>query len=415
MTLSYLRPFVSFREVVFAFVVLGLVGLVNVGLRYNEYRDFMHENRYFQGIVAICYEKTNKKGRVYQVAKIVTNDETIYTTFWKKSKYVKASEVIKFKISKKSISFLDFFSRKFFAPIYKVTTKRQKSFKNSLEVFIKSQHKSIQMQELYSALFLATPIGKELRKSIQHWGVSHLVAISGFHLGVMFSVLYFLLKFPYSFFQNRYFPYRNIFFDLSVIIFILLGFYMYMIDFAPSFLRAYVMGVLGFLFYVRHFKVLSFINLALAVCMILAFFPHLILSISFWFSVMGVYFIFLYIHHFSFKWWDMIFVNIWVFLAMMVPVHVWFGYTSLWQFGAIALSMVFVLFYPFAFLLHGIQEGDLLDGVLGSLLDVSLSGSDVFTPVWVFVCYIFLSLASIFNRYLAIFTICLGFIYIFIA
>lgn len=414
MTIAHLKLFKSLKEVVIAFGFISLIFCANIYLSYYNYKNFTTSKHSYKGVVLNAYGKISKKSKPYQVAKISTKDFTIYTTFWKKSSYVKPHEGIEFKIFKKNITFKDYFSKSFYAPIYQIKTKKIENLKHDLEIFIKSQHQNSQIGELYSALFLATSISKDMRNSIQRWGVSHLVAISGFHLGVIYGSLYFLLKIIYGYFQDRFFPYRNIRFDLGIFIFVLLGFYLYLIDFAPSFLRAYVMSFLGLLFYFRHFKVLSFFNLALAVCLILGFFPYLIFSIGFWFSVMGVYFIFLYLHHFSFKWWDTIFINIWVFLALIIPVHVWFGYTSWQQFGATILSIVFIFFYPFAVVLHLINQGGLMDKGLEYFFSISFKGVEIFTPIWVFVSYIILSLASFFSRYLAIFTVSLGLIFFFI-
>ena len=82
------------------------------------------------------------------------------------------------------------------------------------------------------------PISKELREDITKWGIAHLVAISGFHLGILSAILFFLLKPIYTFFQDRYFPYRNRTDDLAFIVFLLLGSYAYFIDMTPSVVRA---------------------------------------------------------------------------------------------------------------------------------------------------------------------------------
>lgn len=413
MTFERLNVFNSKREGIIAFGILGLIFCLHVGFKFYEYKNFLSQNIHYEGEVLSRYQKTNKNNKTYEVLKISTKNHTIYTTLWKKSLHVKQRDRISFKISKKNISFLDFLSNRFYAPIYALHVKDIK--KNTLKVklinFIYSQHKSEDMKQLYSALFLASPINKNLRVKIQHWGISHLVAISGFHLGVIYGFLFFIFKIIYGFFQDKYFPYKDANFHIGLILFSILAFYAYLIDFAPSFLRAFVMSLLGFFFYLRYFKVLSFTTLSLTIAILLAFFPDLVLSIGFWFSVMGVFYIFLYVHHFKFKWYDTIFLNIWVFLAMVIPVHFWFAYTSWQQFSSIILSIVFIVFYPLILCLHVIGYGGIFDEILEKFLNISFEGKEIFTPFWLFILYIALSIFSIFNRYLAIFTVGLGFLY----
>lgn len=414
MTFERLGLFSEKKEALIAFGLLTLIFFLHVSYKYYLYRDFLqHKSPLYNGTVLSFYEKRNINNRPYHVLKISTPNQTIYTTLWKKHLHVKVGSHIEFRIIQKNITFLDFLSKKFYAPIYALHVKKGKTIRFKIKNFISNQHEDEQMSQLYSALFLATPIDKNLRQKIQNWGISHLVAISGFHLGVIYGAMFFLLKIIYGFFQNRYFPYRDLNFDIGIFIFIVLAFYAYLIDFAPSFLRAFVMSLVGFYFYIRYFRVISFMTLAVSVAFLLAFFPYLLLSLGFWFSVMGVFYIFLYLHHFKFKWWDSIFVNIWVFLAMVIPVHGWFAYTSWQQFGAILLSIVFVLFYPLAFLLHVIGYGGVLDSQIIKLLNISSGGADISTPLWLVGVYLILSLGSILNRYLAIFTVSLGALYFF--
>ncbi len=412
MTLSPLIVFRNTKEALVVFGVLFFVFLINVGFSYNSYKEFLGSSSFHEGVVSLAYMKKSKYGKPYQVAKINTKEFTFYTTFWKKSLHVKSNDKIRLKIFSKNVTFTDFLSKRFYAPVFDVSTQKNTSFKNKLQAYIKSQHQNSQLGELYSALFLATPISKNMRQKIQKWGISHLVAISGFHLGVIYSALFFVLKMVYGFFHERFFPFRNIYFDLGIVIFIVLGFYMYLIDFTPSFLRAFVMSLLGFFFYFKYFKILSFLNLALAVGFILAFFPHLAFSIGFWFSVMGVFYIFLYFHHFTCKkWYDVIFLNIWVFLALVLPIHMWFPYATNGQFASIVLSIIFIPFYPLAFITHLVGYGGFMDTLLESFFNYPLKGVEIFTPLWSFIVFIILSLLAIFNRYLAIFCVSLGLLF----
>ncbi len=412
MTLERVELFVSKKEVLITFGVLFCLFLLHVGFEYFSYKEFKNLQPFFKGVVTQAYMKKSKYGKPYQVAKVETSDFSLYTTFWKKSLHVKQDDRVRFKIVTKKISFLDFLSKRFYAPIFSVSSYKMSNFKTKLKAYIKSQHQNPHIGELFSALFLATPISKDMRQNIQKWGISHLVAISGFHLSVIYGALFFVFKLFYGFLHDRIYPYRNIYFDLGIVIFMCLGFYMYLIDFAPSFLRAFVMSLLGFYFYIKHVRIFSFLNLAFAVSLILVVYPHLLFSIGFWFSVMGVFYIFLYFHHFSFsKWFDLVFLNIWVFLGLIIPIHFWFSYVGLGQFASIALSIFFIPFYPLAFLAHLFGVGGFMDVWLEDFFYYPLSGVDIATPLWAFVLYIIFSFLAIFNRFIALFCVGIGLLY----
>lgn len=406
MTFEPLTLFRDKREGVVIFGILFLIFCLHVSFEYIKYQSFtQYKVHKTVGVVENIYQKINKNNNPYHVLRLKTDSFTIYSTLWKKPLHVKRDSAIKFSFFTKNISFTDFLKKRFFTPTFKYKAiKTKETFSHTLFKFINKQHKTFQMQELYSALFLAKPIGKKLRAKVQNWGISHLIAISGFHLGVLFGVMFFIFKLFYKPLQDRFFPYRDLRFDLSIFIFFLLSFYLYLIDFTPSFLRAYVMSMLGFFFYMRYFKVVSFTNLSLTIALVLAFFPNLAFSVGFWFSVGGVFYIFLYFYHFKDSFSNLthtILINIWVFLGMNVPVYWFFGYVSWQQFGSIILSILFVLFYPLAMVLHLFGIGGLLDEPLTALLHVSIEGRYIVLSDWYAIGYIILSLISIFNRYLA--------------
>ena len=413
MTLAPLPLFSNRKEAVIALCLFIVIFCVHIGYRHAQYLDFIEDpTPYVKGRILHYYEKKSKHGKVYHVLKIQTSIYTLYTTSWKKSLHVKRDDLIGFRMVTKNISFLDYLSRSFFAPTFGIHINDiSPPFSRVWQDKVRNQHESNAMQELYGALFFASSIGKELRNDIQQWGVSHLVAISGFHLGVISTVGYFLLMPLYRFFQSRYFPYRNGKIEVGIFIFTILSAYLWLIGFVPSFLRALVMSLIGFFFLIRHIRVLSFTMLSLCVMLILAFFPHLLFSIGFWFSVMGVFYIFLYLHHFKEKfspWQHTLFINLWVFLAMVIPVHYWFALTSWQQFGAVLLSLLFILFYPLVALLHLFGLGNLLDSPLETLLHVRFIGANVQTPLWGIIGYLGASILSIYNRHLAVCVIALG-------
>ena len=138
---------------------------------------------------------------------------------------------------------------------------------------------------------------------------------------------YFLISPLYRFFQNRYFPYRNAKIDLTIFLLLIVFGYLYLIDFTPSFLRAFAFSLIAFIFLIFHIKILSFQTLLITIFTLIALSPQLLFHIGFWFSVCGVFYIFLYLHWFenSFnKIVHVLFLNAYVFLCINLIIHFFF-------------------------------------------------------------------------------------------
>jgi competence protein ComEC len=213
------------------------------------------------------YTKTNEKGRTYDVFKLKLdgNSAEVYTTSWRISSIPIKSRV-KVKLNVEKVTFLAYLQG-FFAPslsVYEIYEDNPPLLDvKPLYHWIDMQHDNEKIAELYKTLLFATPISKELRDEVQKWGISHLIAISGYNVGVISFLLFFFLKPLYQFFQSRYFPYRNLAAGLTMIVLVVLFAYMVVIDFVPTFLRAFSMSVLGFFFYSRGINVLSYEMLGL--------------------------------------------------------------------------------------------------------------------------------------------------------
>ena len=405
--------FINKKEMVWTTFVLLFLFCLSLGWQFYSYKKLVLEPIHVEVVKVLNhYQKHKKDGRKYDVFKLKSSDGyTFYTVSWKKRDIGIGSNVkIKFKTDK--ITFLNYLKSFFVANFYiKSINLKSKNFIDRVKSYIKNQHKSKELKEIFSALFFADFISKKTREKIQKLGISHLVAISGFHLGLISAVLYFLFGFIYRFFQDRYFPYRNAKADLAVIVFSVLFCYMYIIDFSPSFLRSFVLSLFGFFLYSRHIKIISFATLALSVAFILILFPRLLFSISFWFSVSGVFYIFLFLKHFGNlnKVWVFVLINIWVFALMMSIVHSVFVIFTPLQLYSPFLSMFFVVFYPVELFLHLINHGGLLDGLLERLLNLKTTFYEISTPLWFLLSFITLSLASIFNRWLALLLFILSF------
>ncbi|NOX15856.1 MAG: ComEC/Rec2 family competence protein [Epsilonproteobacteria bacterium] len=405
--------FVNKKEIILTVVVMLFLFCISLGLEFYSYQKLISKPvQKTDAKVLNHYEKQKKNGRTYDVFKLKSEDGyTFYTVTWKKSD-IQIGSFIKVKFKTNKISFLDYL-KNFFAVNLKIVSLKNKSSGSlkKIKEYIANQHKLKDLKEVFSALFFADFIQKTTRGKIQKLGIAHLVAISGFHLGLISAILYFLLAPIYRFFQDRFFPYRNIKADLAIVVFSFLFYYMYIIDFSPSFLRSFVLSVFGFFLFSKNIKIISFGTLFLSVSFILILFPKLLFSVSFWFSVSGVFYIFLFLKHFLglSKIWIFVLLNFWVFVMMMPIVHFVFKTFTFLQLLSPFLSMAFVVFYPLELFLHVLGFGGVFDVWLEKLLNLQTTFYVILTPLWFLVPYVFLSVASIFNKWLALFVFLLSF------
>ncbi|WP_291953086.1 ComEC/Rec2 family competence protein, partial [Campylobacter sp.] len=356
--------------------------------------------------------KENKNGKKYQVLKLKNSKFTFYTLNYKILN-LDQNKLINLKIITKNINFKDYLSKNFFIPSYDIEQISSNKQENFITQYFLNQHQNTKIIEFYGALFFAKNISYQLRQDINFYGIAHLIAISGYHLGLLFSFCFLILTPIYAFFQKKYFPYRNLKFDISLLVFILLISYTFLINFPPSYIRALCMALFGFYLYCKNINILSFNFLFLSVACCISIFPQLLFSVGFLFSILGVFYIYLYFYHFKNSFSNLthiFFLNFWTFLAMILPVLYFFPLLSFQQFLAIPLSIIFVIFYPLVLLLHIIGYGDFLDKILIHFFDIKFYSIDFKVSFYFYLAYLFMSLLAIFNKYLALFVISLGFI-----
>lgn len=400
--------FENAREVYVFCLACALVFGLNLGFSYYKFCEFKSQNGVIlQAKILQNYEKTNAKGKIYRVLKLKTRDFSFYTTT-RADFDAGASEQILIGAENKNVKFKEYLSGSFFMPSYGAIELRYadsgESVRDKIYGFISEQHESEKMTELFTALFLAAPVGKELRQDVNFYGVAHLIAISGYHLGLIFGAFYFIMRPIYRYFQARYFPYRNAKFDLSATIFAVLFCYLALIGFVPSFLRAFLMSLLALFLLARNVRIVSFELLFVVICAAVSLMPSLLFSIGFYFSCMGVFYIYLYLRHFGGRFSNLsnaILLNFWVFSAMILPVLYFFPLVSAQQLAVLPITPLFSLFYPISALLHAFGAGGALDEYLLEFLSWRAKGVNLSVPFWLFLLYNALSLASVKSKILA--------------
>ncbi|GAA8160027.1 ComEC/Rec2 family competence protein [Helicobacter pylori] len=397
-------------------VILSLLLALNLYLEYLNYQklDFSKPTS-LNAQILLQYPKT-KDQKTYFVLKLQSKGMIFYTTIKEPLKNLQY-RYAQFFGKIKSCSFLESLKSCFFQT-YSFSLTREQDFKSHWRRFIDSAHSSALVGNLYRALFIGDSLNKDLRDRANALGINHLLAISGFHLGILSASVYFLFSLFYTPLQKRYFPYRNAFYDIGVLVWVFLLGYLLLLDFLPSFFRAFLMGLLGFLACFFGVRLLSFKLLILACCIAIALLPKLLFSVGFLLSVCGVWYIFLFLKHtqaffktssFLVRSFQVISLSVLVFLNMLIIAHAFFPMFSPYQLFSIPLGLIFIVFFPLSLFLHVVGLGSLLDGILN--MPLTIPTISVFSPLWLLGVHLFLTILStrFFKVYLSMNVLSAGF------
>ncbi|MCQ2728204.1 ComEC/Rec2 family competence protein [Helicobacter pylori] len=404
------------KEYLWCGVILSLLLAINLYLEYLNHQklDFSKPTS-LNAQILLQYPKT-KDQKTYFVLKLQSKGMIFYTTIKEPLKNLQYRHAQFFgKI--KSCSFLESLKSCFFQT-YSFSLTRKQDLKSHLRHFIDSTHSNALVGNLYRALFIGDSLNKDLRDRANALGINHLLAISGFHLGILSASVYFLFSLFYTPLQKRYFPYRNAFYDIGVLVWVFLLGYLLLLDFLPSFFRAFLMGLLGFLACFFGVRILSFKLLVLACCIAIALLPKLLFSVGFLLSVCGVWYIFLFLKHTQIFFKDSSFfkrsfqaiaLSVLVFLNMLIVAHAFFPMFSPYQLFSIPLGLIFIVFFPLSLFLHAVGLGSLLDNILS--MPLTIPTISVPSPLWLLGAHLFLTVLStrFFKVYLSMNGLSMGF------
>jgi competence protein ComEC len=304
------------------------------------------------GYVANQYKKNG-----HYVLKIKSKNLTFYTINRDNLKNL-LNENVSLKIFTKNISFFNYLFG-FFAPSFDLKLK-DTSF---IENYVEKQHKDKKIANLYKALYFGKSIDYHTREELSTLGISHLFALSGLHLGFLSGFLFLIFTPFYKFFQQRFFPYRNRYFDLGILILFIEFLYLYFTNFPPSLVRAFIMELVIFVSFIyfekEYLKILFFTFLV----SLIIFFEK-VLSIGYFLSFMGVYYIFLFFKYFKATLINSLILSFYMFLTMFVIGHFFFYNFNLYQLFSPIINVLFTFFYPLSIFLHIFGIGDLFDNLI---------------------------------------------------
>ncbi|WP_141051182.1 ComEC/Rec2 family competence protein [Aliarcobacter cryaerophilus] len=383
------------KNSLFFTLFLLFVFMINILFNYLSYKELKKEYIFeTKAEVLNIYPKEK-----FDVIKLKGDGFEFFASF-SKDENIKKLDSLNVVFDTRNITFYTYLKGFFTKILYFERGEKNNSVKEKIIKNIEENHDDFMIRELFNALFLAIPVTSELRDIITAYGIAHVVALSGFHIVVLSFVIYWILYFPYSFLQNRYFPYRNRRFDILLITMAILFYYLLLTDIVPSLLRAFVLFSLGLYLLRSNIKVISYLTLFYTFLIVIALFPQYIFNIGFWFSIFAVFYIYLFIQYFKNgnKILLYIFFNIWMFLIFNPIVHFFFAQTAIEQFYSIPITIFFTIFYPLEIVAHIFNISSYFDDYLKIFLENKIYVYEVFTPLYFFILYILFSFFSIWSK-----------------
>ncbi len=244
------------RQIFSLLFILFFIFCINLSIKYSQYKDFIYEEVYeTSSQVVNIYKKDD-----FDILKLKSDNFTFFSKFQKNS-FVKKGDTLKLGILSLDIDFMDFLKGFYTKTIYFDILNTKASFKKKLEEKIKLIHLNSLISQFYNALFFASPISQDLRTIFSNYGISHLIALSGFHISVFSFILFSLFYYPYKILQDRFFPYRNRKYDILLLSLAVIFVYLIFTGLMPSLLRAFVMMIIGVFLLRFDIKIFSFLTL----------------------------------------------------------------------------------------------------------------------------------------------------------
>lgn len=395
------KLFLDSKQFWLSMLFLSSLLAIRIFLIYSDYKEFKDKPFYFTEVnVLQAYEKY-KNNRYYTVLKLYSSDLDIqfFTISSIPSKEIHQRLRMKLFPNFK-MRFMEYLGTSFISSQVNEIYPKESDLKGRILYYIDKQHQNSMVANFYSAIFLAKPLSKALRKQVSILGVSHLIALSGFHLGILSGLLFFLLRPIYRVFQQRYFPYRFDLIDVGFIVLIILAGFVWFVGSPPSLIRSYMMILSTWILLILGVELLTLSFLVTVILILLIIFPHLLLSLAFWLSIIGVFYIFLLLHYISHLNNITItaLISFGLFVLMLPIVHIVFPIVSPLQLGSPFLSLIFTLFYPLSIFLHLICIGDILDSVLIQLFTLKGTTLEIVVNPFLGGAYLLLSIGAFYFR-----------------
>ncbi len=393
--------FIKKREwIIFLGITLLLFSL-HLAWEYHSYNSFISKPFFYTWAKILRIIPKSSLDGEYKILKLHSQDGfNFYTRTYKRDLKLDNSLRLQLFPSDK-IKFLNYLKGAYI-PSRIINIKKSTNIKQKLRDAINHQHTNPNISNFYRAIFLADPLNHYLRDSVNILGVAPLVALSGFHLGILWAVVLWILRLFYRPLQKTLFLWRYELKDLGSLSLLSLASYLWLTNCPPSLLRSYTMLLFAWIVVLLGVELISFSFLIIVGAILLVYDPSLLLSVSFILSMSGVFYIFLLLKYFKNlpKWILTLFIIPWgIFILMQPMTHTLFSTLSPLQFLSPIFSIIFIIFYPIEILLHIIGFGDIFDGALRWFLSLGLGGGvERVLPMWILLIYTILSIFAIYFR-----------------
>ncbi len=395
------KLFLNLKEFWLTLFVLVLLLFTRLFFLHQEYQTFKVKPFFYTDVQVLqAYEKWNDDS-YHTILKLYA--PTLNLNFFSRTK-IRAKDLtstLRLKLfPHKKMTFFDYLGTSFMFSKVNTIYEEKETLKGTFLTFVEKQHENKMIASFYKAIYFATPLDKALRKQVSSLGISHLIALSGFHLAILSTLLFFLLRPIYRIFQKKYFPYRFDLHDIGLVVLAILAFYVWFVDAPPSLVRSFAMMAVAWVLLVLGMELLSFSFLYSIVLVLLIIFPKMLLSLAFWFSVSGVFYIFLLLKHFSNlnKYLMTLFISFGIFILMLPIVHMIFPIVNPLQLSSPFLSLGFSFFYPLSMGLHLMNFGGLFDPLLLKIFTLESSEELFILNSLYGVIYIGISILAIFSK-----------------
>lgn len=384
------------REFFIFLAVLCAVFTISVSLYYYQYIQFLSKTPKILTCKVQNQYKKSSNAHQYYILKLKSKNGIVFYT--SKGTYIGKilGDYVTVRVMPKHLTFMQYLGG-FYARVKIIGIKADNSFKQKLNYAIAAQHTNPNIATIYEAMFTAHVQNRALRQKLSALGISHLLAISGFHLGVLSAVLFFLIGIVYKPLHNRFFPYRHANRDIFILVAFFLFLYVWFLGFTPSLIRSFFMLLIGYFLYDRGIEVVSMQTLFLTVVILIAFYPILLFSLGFWLSVAGVFYIFLFLRYFkSLKRWYIFFLLPPFVYLMMLPYSIYFFHIfSVYNPLSVVWTELFTIFYPISIIAHLLGFGAVFDNLLVKLLALGADYKTIFLSSYLFYLHVTLSLLAV--------------------
>ena len=387
----YFKSLYFFKDNAFFILFLFLLVIIRFQVSFLNYLNFKYDKYKNVNVKVVNqYIKHGKRGDYY-VLKLKNNNLSFYTTSRENLKHL-LNENVKLTIITSGVSFKGYLFT-FYAPSFNIKL-MSVSF---MDEYIEKQHENPEIANIFKALFLGESIDFKTRQELSTLGISHLIALSGLHLGFISLFLYLFLTPVYKIFQRK-FPYRNRYVDLAAVIFVIEFLYLYVTGFPPSLIRAYVLEIVVFLYayYLQNPFSLKILGVVFFVSLLI--FGEKVFSIGYFLSITGVFYIYLFFRYYRPTLKNSVLLSFYMFAVMFIISHSFFGNFNVYQLFSPFVNLGFTIFYPVEILLHAIGVGGVLDGLILKYLSLGGHFGMFKLPLWLGIGFLIVSIGAFFSK-----------------